>query len=123
MNKKLDQFRRFFFNQRSNIKIASNKKYSKEQLYLLVVESLQDGIGKHPNVDKWYAEPIAIHLKTKTHFVKQVFHKLNLQGKMSKAKRWNSHTMSGTMHTRLDWHNDQVVMWEANYYTVYLDKL
>lgn len=122
----MESFRRWkeSFGKREKLPEISYKKYKPEKLYDLVVECLKQDIGYHPTVtwkDQVYAEPIARHLRVKDHEVRQVFHKLNLEGKMSQAIKWNLHECLGYMHTRYD--RDDVIQWEAKWYEVYKDKL
>lgn len=102
---------------RSTVK-PKPKKVKIDKAYDIVVNGLLCGLGKHPYVDQYYAEKLAIELNIESHIVKQVFHKLNLEGKMSQAFKWRN----GDMHTRNDPWGDDVVQWEANWYNVYLDK-
>lgn len=101
------------------------KKMSVEKAFDIVVQALFDGKGVHPSVDHyWYAEKLAIECNLRVDTVRQVFHKLNLEGCCSKRIIWYSAGghWGGCMHTRLDY-MDQVVMWEAKKYEVYMDKL
>lgn len=89
----------------------SNKKYPPDRLYNLVVEHIRSNFAIG---DKVYAEKVALHFKTATHYVKQVFHKLNLEGRVSQSI--NDY---GGMHCREDMHGDCVLQWSANHYIVY----
>lgn len=101
------------------------KKVSVDKAFDIVVQGLLDGKGLHPSVDFiWYAEKLAIECNLRVDTVRQVLHKLNLEGCCSKRRIWYSaggHGL-GCMHTRLDY-MDQVVLWEAKQYSVYMDKL
>ena len=101
------------------------KKMSVDTAFDIVVQGLLDGKGLHPTAnDIWFAEKLAIECNLRVDTVRQVLHKLNLEGCCSKRIIWYSAGghWGGCMHTRLDY-MDQVVMWEAKQYQVYMDKL
>lgn len=112
-------WRRWKWDSKKENTALPHKKMAVDKAYDLVVAGLKDGLGKHPNGGRWYAEKLADELGIVTHVIKQVFHKLNLEGKSSQAKRWQD----GAMHTRNDMWGDDVVQWEASWYNVYEDKL
>lgn len=110
-------------------KVYNNKpkKITPEKALPLVVEAMKQGHGSHAKPDSesnhqflqeiFYAELLAIHLNIPTHIVKQVFHKLNLKGILSKRELWGANAS----HTRNDY--DDVIQWEAKRYYVYPEKL
>lgn len=101
------------------------KKMSVDKAFDIVVQGLLNGKGLHPSSKEiWYAEKLAIECNLRVDTVRQVLHRLNLEGCCSKRIIWYSAGghWGGCMHTRLDY-MDQVVMWEAKKYYVYMDKL
>lgn len=112
---------------RDKVQQNKPKKITPEKAFPLVVNVMKQGIGSHSKPDPesnnkylqeiFYAELIAIHLNIQTHIVKQVFHKLNLLGILSKRELWEANSM----HTRNDY--DDVIQWEAKRYYVYPEKL
>lgn len=108
---------------RTKMYYPKGKKMSVEKAFKIVVQGLLDGKGLHPTANYiWYAEKLAIECNLRVDTVRQVLHKLNLEGCCSKRKLWNDHVLLGAMHTRLDI-GDQVVLWEAKQYCVDMDKL
>ena len=104
--------RRHVFESKEREPLQDNKKYFKDKLYSLVEKYLQDNKIVLNGIVS--AEQVSKHLKTKVHYVKQVFHKMNLEGKMSKAIK-----DYGGMHSRYDPWGDCVCLWRANYYEIY----
>lgn len=118
-----DEPRRGEPKKRTKMFYPKGKKMSVDKAFGIVVKALLEGKGLHPTVDYiWYAEKLAIDCNLRVDTVRQVLHKLNLEGCCSKRILWNDHIMLGAMHTRLDW-GDQVVLWEAKQYRVDMDKL
>lgn len=99
------------------------KKMPFDKAFDIVVQMLLSGKGMHPTVDYiWYAEKIATECNIHVDIVRQVLHKLNLEGCCSKRILWDGRGGLFAMHTRLDY-GDAVVPWEAKRYHVYMDKL
>lgn len=118
-----DEPRRDHSKKRTKMYYSKGKKMPFDKAFDIVVQGLLNGKGLHPSVDYiWYAEKLAIECNLRVDTVRQVLHKLNLEGCCSKRILWNDHSPLGAMHTRLDW-NDQVVLWEAKQYRVDMDKL
>lgn len=105
---------------RTKMYYPKGKKVSVDKAFDIVVQGLLDGKGMHPSVDYiWYAEKLAIDCNLRVDTVRQVLHKLNLEGCCSNRIIWDSRWAK---HTRLDY-MDQVVLWEAKQYRVDMDKL
>lgn len=115
-----DEPRRGQSKKRTKMFYPKGKKMSVDKAFGIVVKALLEGKGLHPTVDYiWYAEKLAIDCNLRVDTVRQVLHKLNLEGFCSKRIIWDSRW---AMHTRLDY-MDQVVLWEAKQYRVDMDKL
>lgn len=115
-----DEPRRGQSKKRTKMFYPKGKKMSVDKAFGIVVKALLEGKGLHPTVDYiWYAEKLAIDCNLRVDTVRQVLHKLNLEGCCSKRIIWDSRW---AMHTRLDY-MDQVVLWEAKQYRVDMDKL
>ena len=93
----------------SRTKKPKAKKSTAQDMYSPVKDYL---FLKYEKDSKIYAEEVAEHFKIKTHIVKQVFHKLNLEGTLSQAHNWRR----TAMHTRNDPYGDVVVNWGATWY-------
>lgn len=115
-----DEPRRGQSKKRTKMFYPKGKKMSVDKAFGIVVKALLEGKGLHPTVDYiWYAEKLAIDCNLRVDTVRQVLHKLNLEGCCSNRIIWDSRW---AMHTRLDY-MDQVVLWEAKQYRVDMDKL
>jgi len=109
---------------RPKMHFPDGKKMSLEKAFDVIVAGLLDGKGLHPSVDYiWYAEKLSVECNVHINLVRQVLHKLNLEGCCSKRKLWNTHYWGGAMHTRLDPHGDDPVQWEGKRYSIDLKKL
>ncbi|SOK58408.1 hypothetical protein [Yersinia phage fHe-Yen9-04] len=122
-------YRRWVFDKPKNGKkrektyFPKGKKMPLKKAFDIVVQGLLAGKGLHPSVDYiWYAEKISAECNVHVDLVRQVLHKLNLEGCCSKRILWDARGGMFAMHTRLDW-GDAVVLWEAKQYSVYMNKL
>lgn len=106
---------------RAKTYFPKGKRLTVQKAYPIIVKALLEGKGLHPTAKHiWYAETLSIDCNIHVDIVRQVFHKLNLEGCCSKRKIWNSRIFP--MHTRYDY-GDQVVLWEAKQYYIDIEKL
>lgn len=72
--------------------IKTYKKVSKDKIRAYTMKTIEELKAK--NMDMICAEDIAYDLRCKTHFVKQVFQQLNVEGILSQPRHWIPHDSS-----------------------------
>lgn len=91
--------------------IKTYKKVSKEKIRAYTLQKIEELKAKG-----WYmicAEDIAYDLRCKTHFVKQVFQQLNIEGILSQPRHWIPHDSS-----RDPWCGGGYSGWMADIYSI-----
>lgn len=107
---------------RPKMKFSKGKVLSDESAFQKMMQYFQDTY-KEDKYTPVYAETISAVLNIRENIVRKVLMRMNREGFCSTRIIWDSRTCLGAMHTRLDWHGDCPVQWEAKSFSLYVDKI